>query len=76
MSKPLKDECCEKFLRKDRACKNCPVMAPLGKKERKRLIAARRAAQVFALLGNPALLEVLVARRRREKKSHLDTLLE
>ena len=35
MSK-LKKRCCDKYRRKAKACKGCPVMAVLGVKERKR----------------------------------------
>lgn len=35
--KPKKD-CCERYKRKGRACKGCPTVADLGKKERRRLL--------------------------------------
>ena len=41
-----KSSCCEKFLRKGKACGACPLMAGLSKKQRKKQIAkaSRRAA--------------------------------
>lgn len=74
MARPLKETCCEKFLRKGKACKGCPLLSPLAKAERRRLIAERRAAQVAAALAEPALLPDLLAWRRKKKKSHLDAL--
>jgi hypothetical protein len=39
----LKPKCCKKYKKKAEACKNCPVMALLGPKaRRKRLAKARR----------------------------------
>lgn len=39
----LKSSCCEKYLRKAKACKRCPVMALLSKKKRrKRLKKVRK----------------------------------
>ena len=32
----LKKRCCEKYRRKAKTCKGCPVMAVLGAKERRR----------------------------------------
>ena len=32
----LKSDCCEKYERKARACKRCPLMAALTKKQRRR----------------------------------------
>lgn len=32
----LKSSCCEKYRRKAKACKRCPVLAIMGKKKRKR----------------------------------------
>ena len=32
----LKKHCCEKYRRKAKACKGCPVMAVLSKKKRRR----------------------------------------
>lgn len=34
--KKLKSSCCEKYRRKPKACKSCPVFALLGKKQRKK----------------------------------------
>lgn len=31
-----KDKCCGKFRKKAKACKGCPVLSMLGRKERKR----------------------------------------
>lgn len=76
MTRPLKETCCERFLRKDRACKACPLMAPLAKGARRRLIAERRAAMSLAALADPNLLDELLAWRRRKKRSHLDALFE
>ena len=40
----LKKRCCEKYLRKAKACRGCPVMAVLGdKRRRRRLKKIRRA---------------------------------
>ena len=38
MAKNDKEDCCERFLRKGGACKDCPLLAPLTKKKRKKLI--------------------------------------
>ena len=32
----LKSDCCEKYQRKDKVCKECPLLAALSKKKRKR----------------------------------------
>ncbi len=32
----LKSECCEKYVRKRKACKSCPLVAGLGKKQRRK----------------------------------------
>ena len=32
----FKPECCEKFLRKPRACGKCPLMAGMSKKRRRK----------------------------------------
>ncbi len=37
-----KKKCCKRYLRKKTACKDCPVIAPLAKKARKRLIRKLR----------------------------------
>lgn len=37
-----KKKCCKRYLRKKTACKNCPVIAPLAKKARKRAIRKLR----------------------------------
>lgn len=34
----IKPKCCKRFERKAKACKNCPLMVGLGKKQRKRLL--------------------------------------
>jgi hypothetical protein len=34
----LKKLCCEKYLSKAKACRRCPVMAPTGKKQRRRVL--------------------------------------
>lgn len=39
----LKSKCCKKFWRKAKACKNCPVMAVLSKKKRRRKLAKAKA---------------------------------
>ena len=33
-----KQECCESYKEKGKACKNCPLMKALGKKERRKLL--------------------------------------
>lgn len=33
-----KSECCERYKKKGKACKDCPTMAALGKKKRRKLI--------------------------------------
>ena len=38
----LKSECCYKFDTKAEACKKCPIMAPHGKKKRKKILAKIR----------------------------------
>ncbi len=38
----LKTDCCKKYKRRARACKRCPLMAVLGKKERKRRLSKAR----------------------------------
>lgn len=45
MSK-VKSSCCEKYLRKAKACKSCPLMAGLSKKKRRKRIekALKKAA--------------------------------
>jgi hypothetical protein len=43
VAKHAKD-CCLKYLRKGKACKDCPILSLLGKKERKRRIEELRAA--------------------------------
>ena len=35
----LKKRCCEKFLRKAKACKGCPVLAVLSDKRRRKRLA-------------------------------------
>ena len=40
----VKKRCCEKYLRKAKACKGCPVMAALGAKQRKRRLKKIRRA--------------------------------
>ena len=42
MGKKLKAKCCHGYKRKRKACKRCPLMAGLGKKERRRLIRKAR----------------------------------
>jgi hypothetical protein len=63
--KGLKLDCCQKYLRKAKGCKRCPLLAPLGKKERKlkvaELVAEAEAAE-------------LEKKRRKKLKSHLDSL--
>jgi hypothetical protein len=45
----LKKHCCEKYRRKAKVCKGCPVMALLSdKKRRRRLKKIRRALQKAA----------------------------
>ncbi len=45
----LKSHCCEKYRRKARVCKSCPVFALLGKKRRKkRLKKIQRALEKAA----------------------------
>lgn len=45
----LKKRCCDKYRRKAKACKNCPVMAVLGDRQRRRrLKKIRRALQKAA----------------------------
>lgn len=40
MSKKKKGDCCERFKKKGKdPCKDCPKMASLGKKARKKLLA-------------------------------------
>lgn len=34
----MKSTCCERYKRKGKACKKCPTMAQLSKKEAKQLI--------------------------------------
>lgn len=34
--------CCERFKTKRRACKNCPLLASLSKKQRRRLLEKYR----------------------------------
>lgn len=34
----LKKKCCKKYERKAKACKRCPIMAMLSKKERKQTL--------------------------------------
>jgi hypothetical protein len=38
VGKKRNDDCCEKYLRKSKACKDCPVMASLSKKQRRKLL--------------------------------------
>lgn len=38
MGKKIHDECCERFLKKKNACKDCPLMAALSKKKRRKLL--------------------------------------
>ena len=38
MKKPHKD-CCERYRKKDTFCKDCPTVAGLGKKKRRKLLA-------------------------------------
>lgn len=63
--KGLKLDCCQKYLRKGKGCKRCPLLAPLGKKERKlkvaELVAEAEAAE-------------LEKKRKKKLKSHLDSL--
>ncbi len=40
----LEKRCCEKYRRKARACKGCPLMAGLGAKQRKRRLKKIRRA--------------------------------
>lgn len=40
----LKRHCCEKYCRKAKACKGCPVMAVLGDKQRRRQLKKIRRA--------------------------------
>lgn len=37
-SQDMKSTCCERYKRKGKACKKCPTMAQLSKKEAKQLI--------------------------------------
>lgn len=37
-----KKKCCQRYLRKSSACKDCPIIAPLPKKERKKTIRKLR----------------------------------
>ena len=37
-----KTKCCKKFLRKKKACKNCPLVKDLPKKKRKKRIKKLR----------------------------------
>lgn len=48
MGKSAKDSCCEKYRRKAKACKGCPLMAALSAKERERKLkkAKKRLARV------------------------------
>lgn len=39
----VKSKCCKKYRRKAKACKSCPLMAVLSKKERRRKIDKVRA---------------------------------
>lgn len=43
----LKSKCCKKYKKKAKACKRCPLMAGLSRKERKRRLdkAKKRLAQ-------------------------------
>jgi hypothetical protein len=34
----LEAECCEKYLRKRKVCKSCPLVAGLGKKQRRKWV--------------------------------------
>lgn len=65
--KGLKLDCCQKYLRKGKGCKRCPLLAPLGKKERKRKVA-ELVAEAEALEGEK--------KRRKKLRSHLDSLPE
>jgi len=40
MARHMKSSCCKKYKRKGKSCKKCPVLAALGKKQRKKLLAA------------------------------------
>jgi len=59
--KGLKLDCCQKYLRKGKGCKRCPLLAPLGKKERK-----LKVAELVAEAG--------AEKKSKRPKSHLDSL--
>ncbi len=59
--KGLKLDCCQKYLRKGKGCKRCPLLAPLGKKERK-----LKVAELVAEAGSE--------KKSKRPKSHLDSL--
>lgn len=62
--KGLKIDCCQKYLRKGKGCKRCPLLAPLGKKDRKAKVAELVAEAEAAGLK----------KKSKKPKSHLDTL--
>lgn len=63
--KGLKLDCCQKYLRKGKGCKRCPLLAPLDKKERKLKVAELVAA---------AEAEEAAKRQKKKLRSHLDSL--